>query len=135
MKCVIVIDRTLPNGLAANTAAVLSISLGAQLSDIVGSDVFDADGGRHPGLMHIPIPILCSEEGGIRAIKEIAMEKEAMGLHHVAVTDIAQRSKNYSSYVADMSQSNPARLKYLGVALYGDRALVTSITGDLPLYR
>ena len=135
MKCVIVIERTLPKGLATNTAAVLSISLGAQLKYVVGSDVTDASGGQYPGLVHIPIPILSSAESEIKHIRGVAVDKEGTGLLHVAVTDVAQRSKNYADYVADMSKSDPNSIRYLGIALYGSKKLITSITGDLPLYR
>jgi len=135
MKCVIVMDKSLSKGLAANTAAVLSISLGAKLNDVVGSDVSDGAGGEYPGLVHIPIPILCSEEEEIKRIREVAIDKQATGLLHAAVTDVAQRSKNYADYVAEMSASNPKNIKYLGIALYGNKKLVTSITGGLPLYK
>jgi hypothetical protein len=128
-------DKSLSKGLAANTAAVLSISLGAKLNDVVGSDVSDSAGGEYPGLVHIPIPILCSEEEEIKRIREVAIDKQATGLLHAAVTDVAQRSNNYTEYVAEMSVSNPKNIKYLGIALYGSKKLVTSITGDLPLYK
>jgi hypothetical protein len=135
MKCVIVIDHTLPKGLAANTTAVLSISLGDQLSNVVGSSVVDAAGGIYPGLVHIPIPILCAQEDKLKNIRSIAMEKDDEDLRYVAVTDVAQRSKNYQSYLRDMLESDPEKIKYLGIALYGRKKAVTSITGDLPLYK
>jgi hypothetical protein len=135
MKCIIVIDQKLPKGLAANTAAVLSISLGAKLPDIVGSDVTDSSGDKHPGLMHIPIPILCSDENEIKRIRNVAIKKDATELFHTAITDVAQRSKNYEEYINYMSKTDPRDLKYLGIALYGDKKIITSITGDLPLYK
>jgi len=49
VKCVIVIDRDLPPGLAANAAAALGMSLGAQVDGLIGPDVADADGVVHRG--------------------------------------------------------------------------------------
>lgn len=40
MKCVIVIDHTLPLGLIANTSAVLAISIGNKIKEIVGEIEF-----------------------------------------------------------------------------------------------
>jgi hypothetical protein len=43
MKIVMLIDRDLPIGLIANTAAVLGITIGTLYGDIVGKDTYDAD--------------------------------------------------------------------------------------------
>ncbi len=59
-KCVIVIDESLPIGIIANTAAIMGISLGKNMPHVVGSDVQDLDGYRHPGIIELPVPILKS---------------------------------------------------------------------------
>lgn len=61
MKCVMMIDHTLPAGLIANTAAVLAMSIGNRIEAIIGDDVFDADGICHRGITHIGIPVLKGE--------------------------------------------------------------------------
>ncbi len=58
LKCVMVIDNRLPAGLIANTAAILGISLGRNMPQVVGADVHDQDGGLHPGIIEFPVPIL-----------------------------------------------------------------------------
>ena len=43
-KCVIVMDENLPSGIIANTAAILGITMGMKMPDVVGNDVPDAEG-------------------------------------------------------------------------------------------
>lgn len=40
-KCVMVIDENLPLGLIANTAAIMGITLGRDMPEVVGADVTD----------------------------------------------------------------------------------------------
>ena len=40
-KCVIIVDEDAPAGIAANTAAILGITLGVRMPDIVGEDNVD----------------------------------------------------------------------------------------------
>ena len=57
-KCVMVIDEQLPHGVIANTAAILGITLGRHLPEVVGADVVDKSGGEHLGIIEFPVPIL-----------------------------------------------------------------------------
>ena len=41
-KCVIVIDENLPLGILANTAAILGITLGKHVPELLGEDATDA---------------------------------------------------------------------------------------------
>ena len=57
-KCVMVIDENLPLGLIANTAAIMGITLGKEMPEVVGRNVMDQDGYLHPGIIEFPVPIL-----------------------------------------------------------------------------
>lgn len=57
-KCVMIINQNLPAGVAANTAAIMGISLGKQKPQIVGPDVADKNGRYRPGIIEFPVPIL-----------------------------------------------------------------------------
>ena len=46
-KCVMILDESLPLGLIANTAAIMGITLGKQLPEVVGADVADRSGNLH----------------------------------------------------------------------------------------
>ena len=43
-KCVMVIDESLPLGIIANTAAIMGITLGKKMPEVVGADVTDQSG-------------------------------------------------------------------------------------------
>lgn len=43
-KCVIVVNENLPLGIIANTAAILGITMGMKMPDVVGNNVIDSDG-------------------------------------------------------------------------------------------
>ena len=57
-KCVMVMDEQLPVGMLANTAAILGITLGQKLPEVVGDDVVDQSGQTHLGIIAFPVPIL-----------------------------------------------------------------------------
>jgi hypothetical protein len=48
---VVVLDRELPKGLAANAAAILALTLGVPRPALVGEDFEDAAGGTQLGLL------------------------------------------------------------------------------------
>lgn len=69
-KCVMVIDGSLPLGIIANTAAILGITLGKKLPEVVGPDVIDQSGNEHSGIIEFPVPILRGSPEVIRQIRE-----------------------------------------------------------------
>ena len=69
-KCVMVIDENLPLGIIANTAAIMGITLGKKMPEVVGADVTDQSGNEHLGVIEFPVPILW---GSPEIIKQIRM--------------------------------------------------------------
>lgn len=53
-KCVMVIDENLPLGIIANTAAIMGITLGKKMPQVVGADVMDQSGNEHLGIIESP---------------------------------------------------------------------------------
>ena len=53
-KCVKVIDENLPLGIIANTAAIMGITLGKKMPQVVGADVMDQSGNEHLGIIEFP---------------------------------------------------------------------------------
>ena len=45
-----VIDEQLPSGVIANTAAIMGITLGKKMTEVVGADVADKTGNEHLGI-------------------------------------------------------------------------------------
>lgn len=134
-KCVLVIDGALPAGVAANTAAILGITLGKRFPEIVGPDVADAAGRIHAGITGSPIPILKGDRALLRDLRERLFTEEFSGLLAVDFSDVAQRCRVYDEYVSGAAAAFPEEFSYYGLAIYGDAKKVSRLTGSLPLLR
>ena len=133
MKCVVVLAEDLPAGLQANTAGVLSFTLGSELKELVGSTVADSSGEEHLGITKIPIPVLTAVSETIAKIRQEARRDPDAIV--VDFTDAAQTSKTYDEYQQKMASRSADDLRYLGVGLLGDKKLLNRLTGSLPLLR
>lgn len=132
-KCVMIINEELPLGLIANTAAVLSLTIGRTVESIIGPDIYDASGGKHVGITNTPIPILKSNAEEIRQLRE-----KAVALNHLLVVDFcdaAQTTKTYEEYTNKIGSFQASELSYLGIAIYGSKKKVNKLTGNMPLLR
>ncbi|MGW5238404.1 DUF2000 domain-containing protein [Monashia sp. NPDC004114] len=134
MKLAVVVDSSLPSGLAANTAAVLTLTVGHRVPELVGPDLKDADGCTHLGITTTPIPILTASTEHLKAICGLARE-DLHDLLVVGFSDCAQRTRTYDDYAEALESSSSEELTYLGAALYGPRKKVVSLTGTLRLLR
>jgi hypothetical protein len=135
MKCIMIINRALPVGLIANTAAVLAVSIGRQLEGIVGEDVFDADGSIHPGITNLPISILGADAELIKEIRTKVIAQPDDDLKYIDFCESAQKSKVYDDYRRRLADETSAAIDYLGLALYGPRKKVESLTGNIALLK
>lgn len=133
-KIAIVLDASLPPGLAANTAAVLTLTLGSRIDSLIGGDLKDADGSPHTGITTMPVPILTADATTVKDVRTRALRDHA-DLLVVDFTDCAQRTRTYDDYSRLLEAATSKDLTYLGVALYGSRKTVQRLTGSLPLLR
>lgn len=92
-KCVMVIEGGLPAGVASNTAAILGITLGKTLPEIVGPDVADAAGRVHVGITGAPIPILKGDRALLYELRERLCAEEFSDLLTVDFSDVARRRR------------------------------------------
>lgn len=134
-KVAVVVDGALPSGLAANTAAVLMLSLGHRVGSLIGPDLKDASGSTHPGITTTPIPILTASAEQMKQLRTTALEDAGGELLVIDFTNCAQRTKTYDDYANLLGSTADDDLTYLGVALYGPRKRVRRLTGSLPLLR
>ena len=135
MKIVMVINKELPIGLIANTAAVLGISAGKIYEEIVGDDIQDSDGNIHTGITTKTIPILEGTTEQVKCIREKLFDEKFKDVHVVDFSEIAQRSLDYESYTRALNNSTSAEIKYLGVCMYGSLKKVNKLTGYLGLLK
>lgn len=133
-KMVAVLDETLPSGLVANTAAVLSLTLGDKIEGLIGIDLTDGNGNTHTALTTVPIPILKCTSEKLRDVYKQSYELRTE-LLLVDITDAAQTTKNYADYEEKLKQSSADELKLLGIALAGPKQLINKLTGNLALLR
>ncbi len=133
-KCVIVIDQDLPVGTIANTAAVLSLTLGMRCPFLIGEDLVDSEGRLHLGITTVPIPILKATAKSLKDMREALMAFEP-ALTVVDLTSATQTTRSYGEYAEHLGHTPVDRIDYLGLALYGDKKQVNKWTGSLGLLR
>lgn len=134
-KCVMVIDEHLPLGIIANTAAIMGITLGKKMPEVVGDDVTDQSGNEHLGIIEFPVPILKGSPEIIKEIREKLYQPEFQDVTVVDFSDLAQSCKTYDEFTEKMGQVSESALQYLGVAVCGPKKKVGKLTGSMPLLR
>lgn len=135
MKCVMVIDEHLPLGLIANTAAILGATLGRRVPELIGTDVSDASGRTHPGIVAVPVPVLKGDAECVRNLRETLFQEGYEDVFTVDFSELAQGCKEYGDFIEKMERTGGGDLQYLGVALCGAAKKVNRLTGSLPLLR
>lgn len=134
-KCVMVIDESLPLGLIANTAAIMGITMGKEMPEVVSADVTDQSGNQHLGIIEFPVPILKGTPEVIKEIREKLYQPEFQDLSVVDFSNLAQGCKTYEEFIEKMAAVPESSLQYLGVAVCGPKKKVNKLTGSMPLLR
>lgn len=134
-KCVMVVDEHLPLGIVVNTAAIMGITLGKKIPEVVGNDVVDQSGNVHLGIIEFPVPILKGSPEMIKKIRERLYQPEFQELTVVDFTDLAQQCKTYDEFIGKMADAQENDLQYLGIAICGAKKKVNQLTGSMPLLR
>ncbi|WP_202966762.1 DUF2000 domain-containing protein [Cupriavidus sp. IDO] len=129
-RCVVVVDSALPAGRAANAAAVLSLTVGQRHPGLVGAPLIDADGGDMPGLIPIGIAVLAAAQD---QLAKLAAAADVAGFDVVRFPVEGQQTKNYDEFLDAMTKVGRADIRYVGLALVGDRKPICKLVGKLPL--
>ena len=132
VRTVIVIDRDLPKGLAANAAAVLAHGFGARVPGLVGADFADAAGAVHAGLIPTGVPVLGAPGPDLPALRATAVE---LGLVVVDLPTAGQQTTDYETFRAAVAGVDPDEIGYLAVLVSGPPRIVRRLTGSLGLLR
>ena len=134
-KCVMVIAENFPLGIIANTAAIMGITLGKKMPEVVGSDVVDKTGNEHLGIIEFPVPILKGNVDSIKAIREKLYEPDFSDLTVVDFSDLAQSCKTYDEFIGKMGTAAETDLNYFGIAICGTKKKINKLTGSMGLLR
>ena len=135
LKCVMVVDETLPLGIIVNTAAVMGITLGKLFPHAVGNDVYDKTGSCHLGVIEFPVPILKGNTVLIKELRGRLYQPEFNELAVVDFSDTAQSCKTYEEYIGKIANVPESDLNYFGIAICGNKKQVNKLTGSMPLLR
>lgn len=134
MKCIMIVDPSLPSGLIANATAALGLSLGNHIVGLIGPDILDGHGNTHRGITAIPIPILCADKSTIKEIYAQTLDFNEE-LTAIGFSAQAQGCRSYDDYICLMEKSDPEALEYLGLCVYGPRKIVNRLSGQLKLLK
>jgi hypothetical protein len=132
-RCVIVVSDSLSDGLTVNAAAVVALTLGQRVPQLIGPDVKDGEGFVHPGITLIPVPVLSAPVSLVAQI--LAEARPDPELIVIGFTDTAQCCRTYDEYTERMARTRAADLGYASVGLYGPKKQINRLTGSLPLLR
>lgn len=134
-KCVIVINENLPLGIIANTASILSSTLGKYVPELVGEDVVDASGKNHLGIITIPVPILKGNKEILRELRKKLYTSDFEDMIVVDFSDVAQSCNVYSQYIQKAASTLEEEHTYFGLTICGNKKKVNKLTGSMPLLR
>ncbi|MEU4197347.1 DUF2000 domain-containing protein [Kribbella sp. NPDC026611] len=132
-KIVVILAAEAPIGVALNTAALLGVGLGRHHDDTVGPETADAAGTPHTGMCAYPIPVLRASAEQLHQLRAQAAARPDVTIHDM--TQVAQQARTYDQMSTTLAGTKPEDIEYLGLALYGPRQTVDSLTGALALYR
>lgn len=135
MKQVFLIDKALPVGLIANTAAALGLSLGSRIGGLVGSDALDKDNRLHVGITQVNLPMLGAAKEEIKAVRAKLYDEEYRDVVVIDFCLAAQRSRDYADYMQLLASSSAGDLDYLGICLRGPVKTINKLTGGFSLLR
>lgn len=135
MKCVMIVDGSLPLGIIANTTAALGISLASETKNLIGKKVADKDDRIHEGITNIPIPILTLSKEEIKEKYDILLENKDPEIQVIGFSEVAQKSLSYDDYEIKLSAMNRHQINYLGLCLYGPKNKINKLTGNLKMLR
>ena len=130
-----VIEESLPTGIIANTAAIMGITLGKEIPEVVGADVYDKTGNVHLGIIEFPVPILKGNNKIIKSLRQKLYEPEFSELTVVDFSDLAQSCKTYYEFIKKMREVSESELQYFGIAICGEKKKVNKLTGNIALLK
>lgn len=135
MKCVMIVDETLPAGIIANTTAALGISLASAIEGLLGRALIDGEGRLHRGITNTPIPILVLPREELKAKYDELLQQAETDLLVIGFSETAQKSLDYEDYAIKLAAAKGDEIRYLGICLYGPKKKINRLTGSLKMLR
>lgn len=133
LRCVVVVDGSLPPGRAANATGMLALTLGATMAGLPGAALVDADGDVHPGLIPEGLTVLRAPADRLSELRAQAAASENVGV--IDFPTDCQQTTDYDEVRRRVARIPAADLRYLAILLYGSRRAISRLTGNLALLR
>jgi hypothetical protein len=132
-RCVVVVDESLPPGLAANATAMVAVTLGATVAGLPGAPLVDADGDVHAGFVPEGITVLRGPAERLTELRARATASEDLGV--IDFPSHCQETTDYDEVRRRVAGIQTVDLRYLAILLFGPRRAVRRLTGNLALLR
>ncbi|EIZ79445.1 DUF2000 domain-containing protein [Agrobacterium vitis] len=131
LKPVVILAETLPIGLKVNFAAVLAMSLGKLMPELIGADTPTEDGVGLPGITTVGVPILTAPQG---ALSGLFLEAGSLPLRLVYMR-AAFEARTYEDYTLRIAAAPFEAHDPQALLLAGPRKAVDRICGRLALVK
>jgi hypothetical protein len=131
LKWVVVVDASLPPGLAVNAAVCAAAATQGSVSGLLGPDARDPAGGVHPGLPWAGCSVLAADAAGLAALRERAAASE--GVFVADMPESAQQTRVYSEYLASVESTPAEQVRLYAVSLVGPKNRIAKLVKGLDL--
>ena len=138
LKLAIILNPDLPVGLIANTAAVISIGLGAAEPRLGAVKLSDRSGFGYRSSADRPVPILQATHTELQSLSKRANKTkngDDQASTMVLFPAFARRLHSFSDYMDALPQCDIGEEDLDGIGLVGPEKWVKSLTGNLKLLR
>ncbi len=132
-KLVMVVAPNLGTGMMANRCAALSVGITGSHPEIIGTSTETADGVILGAITRMPIPIFVAKD--IKALPDMENKARLQGCTTLVYLSRAQGLRSYQAYLDSIRATPYADLDIDAIAIYGDKKIVSSLTGNLAILR
>ncbi len=130
LKWVVIVDRSLSPGQAANAAVCVSAATAPAVPGLPGPGGSDASDHWHPGLPWAGCSILAASSLELAAIRQQAIDRQLLAAD---MPGAAQATRVYDDYLRELAKIDPDDLALLAVSLIGPRNQVAKLVRHLEL--
>ncbi len=133
-KTAVILDATLPCGIAINTAIHLAIQLGCQKPSLGGTGSVDLSGIIHSGIPIYPNVVLMGSGSQIHD----ALERARINNQEMVVLDYPREGHTTSTeeeYRAAIMSTHEPSIQYYGCLFFGPKNLVSRFTKEFSLWK
>lgn len=130
LKWVVIVDRSLSPGQAANAAVCVSAATAPTVPGLLGPGGSDASDRWHPGLPWAGCSILAASSLELAAIRRQAIDRQMLAAD---MPGAAQATRVYDDYLRELAKTDADDLGLLAVSLIGPRNQVAKLVRHLEL--